>query len=66
MSKSKVPYEEKAEIVRGYLEERVGYTESLDERITVKHHFATGYISIKKKGSKGFFQAVKTTDIQRR
>ena len=29
MSKSKVPYEEKAEIVRGYLEERVGYTESL-------------------------------------
>lgn len=38
MSKSKVPYEEKAEIVRGYLEERVGYTESLGRaNIRAKH-----------------------------
>ena len=29
MSKSKVSYEKKAEIVRDYLEGRVGYTESL-------------------------------------
>lgn len=30
MSKSKVPYEEKVEIVKDYLEGRVGYTESLE------------------------------------
>ena len=65
MSKSKIPYEKKVEIARDHLEGRMGYTESWDERTTVKRPFVTGCISIKKKGARDFFQAVKTTNIQR-
>ena len=36
-----------------------------DERTTVKRPFVTGCISIKKKGARDFFRAVKTTNIQR-
>ena len=65
MSKSKIPYEKKVKIARDYLEGAWDIQKVWDERTTVKRPFVTGCISIKKKGAWDFFQAVKTTNIQR-
>ena len=48
MFKSKAPYEKKAEIVREYLERRVGYTESLkrilhDKPLELRHGLRTAF-----------------------
>ena len=53
MSKSKVPYEKKAEIVRDYLEGRVGYTESLRRANNSEASFRYWVHQYKEKGIKG-------------
>ena len=53
MSKSKVPYEKKAEIVRDYLEGRVGYTESLRRANNREASFRYWVHQYKEKGIKG-------------
>ena len=53
MSKSKVPYETKAEIVRDYLEGRVGYTESLRRANNSEASFRYWVHQYKEKGIKG-------------
>ena len=53
MPKSKVPYEKKAEIVRDYLEGRVGYTESLRRANNSEASFRYWVHQYKEKGIKG-------------
>ena len=53
MSKSKVSYEKKAEIVRDYLEGRVGYTESLRRANNSEASFRYWVHQYKEKGIKG-------------
>ena len=53
MSKSKVPYEKKAEIVRDYLAGRVGYTESLRRANNSEASFRYWVHQYKEKGIKG-------------
>ena len=53
MSKSKVSYEKKAEIVRDYLEGRVGYTESLRRANNSESSFRYWVHQYKEKGIKG-------------
>ena len=53
MPKSKVPYEKKAEIVRDYLEGRVGYTESLRRANNSEASFRYWVHLYKEKGIKG-------------
>ena len=53
MSKSKVSYEKKAEIVRDYLEGRVGYTESLRRANNSEASFRYSVHQYKEKGIKG-------------
>ena len=53
MSKSKVPYEKKAEIVRDNLEGRVGYTESLRRANNSEASFRYWVHQYKEKGIKG-------------
>ena len=53
MSKSKVPYEKKAEIVRDYVEGRVGYTESLRRANNSEASFRYWVHQYKEKGIKG-------------
>ena len=59
MSKSKVPYEEKAEIVRGYLEERVGYTESLGRANNSEASFRCWVHQYQEKGIEGLLPSRK-------
>ena len=53
MSKSKVPYEEKVEIVRDYLEGRKGYTESLKRANNSVESFRRWVHLYKEKGAAG-------------
>ena len=53
MSKSKVPYEKKAEIVKDYLEGRVGYTESLKRANNSEESFRRWVYLYKEKGAAG-------------
>ena len=53
MSKSKVSYKKKAEIVRDYLEGRVGYTESLRRANNSESSFRYWVHQYKEKGIKG-------------
>ena len=53
MSQSKVPYEKKVEIVREYLEGRVGYTESLERANNSKASFRYWVHLYKEKGAAG-------------
>ena len=53
MSKSKVPYEKKAEIVRDYLEGRVGYAESLRRANNSEASFRYWVHQYKENGIKG-------------
>ena len=54
MSKSKIPYEEKVEIVRDYLEGRKGYTESLKRANNSVESFRRWVHLYKEKGAAGF------------
>ena len=53
MSKSKVPYEKKVEIVKDYLEGRVGYTESLKRANNSKESFRRWVHLYQEKGAAG-------------
>ena len=53
MSKSKVPYEKKVEIVKDYLEGRVGYTESLKRANNSEESFRRWVYLYKEKGAAG-------------
>ena len=59
MSKSKVPYEEKAEIVRGYLEGRVVYTESLGRANNSEASFRCWVHQYQEKGIEGLLPSCK-------
>ena len=65
MSKSKVPYEKKIEIVKDYLEGRMGYTESLKRANNSKESFRRGYICIRKKERLDSFRIAGTRCIRR-
>lgn len=59
MFKSIVPYEEKAEIVRGYLEGRMGYTESLGRANNSEASFRYWVYQYQEKGNEGFLPSRK-------
>lgn len=59
MSKSKVPYEGKAEIVRGYLEGRVVYTESLGRANNSEASFRYWVHQYQEKGIEGLLPSRK-------
>ena len=66
MSKSKVPYEKKAEIVRDYLEGRVGYAESLRRANNSEASFRYWVHQYKEKGIKGLLPNNRKPQISRR
>ena len=64
MSKSKVPYEKKVEIVRDYLEGRKGYTESVKRANNSMESFRR-WVYIKKKERRDSFRIARTRYIRR-